>query len=157
MTNDETTDGVKILFRFHSSIFDEEIVETMWAIAIDKEKGLYKMDSIPFYAPLVASEDIVFAEFDEKEQMLTFRFTVEHSGNSTIQVIILDKSMDVHEIRSQFESLGCISEHMNEGYFSMEVPSIIDYGPIKQKLDDLESKGVLSYAEPCLSQGHRKM
>lgn len=65
--------NVKILFQFHSEIFDEEMVETMWATIIDKDKGLYKLDNIPFYAPLVASDDIVFAEFDEQQQMLTYR------------------------------------------------------------------------------------
>jgi hypothetical protein len=63
---------VKILFRFHSDVLDEETVETMWAIVVNKDKGYYKLDSIPFYAPLVASDDIVFAEFDEQEQMLTY-------------------------------------------------------------------------------------
>ena len=57
---------VKILFRFHSDVLDEETVETMWATIVDKNKGLYKLDSIPFYAPLVASDDIVFAEFDSQ-------------------------------------------------------------------------------------------
>lgn len=81
-----TTDDnhVKILFRFHSNVLDEETVETMWAEIVDKEKGLYKLDSIPFYAPSVASDDIVFAEYDEQEQMLTYRETVEYSGNSTV-------------------------------------------------------------------------
>jgi len=50
---------VKILFRFHSDVLDEETVETMWATIVDKDKGFYKLDSIPFYAPLVASDDIV--------------------------------------------------------------------------------------------------
>jgi hypothetical protein len=66
----EGGETVKILFRFHCDVLDEETVETMWATIVDKDKGLYKLDSIPFYAPLVASDDIVFAEFDDQEQML---------------------------------------------------------------------------------------
>ena len=42
----------------------------MWAAIVDKEKGLYKIDSIPFYAS-IASDDIVFAEYEETENMLT--------------------------------------------------------------------------------------
>ena len=38
---------VKILFQFYSDVLDRETVETMWAVIIDKEKGLYKLDSIP--------------------------------------------------------------------------------------------------------------
>lgn len=147
--------NVKILFQFHSDIFDEEMVETMWATTIDKDKGLYKLDNIPFYAPLVASDDIVFAEFDEQQQMLTYRKTVEYSGNSTIQVVLMDKSKDINSIRKTFEGLGCVSEKVNEGYFSMEIPALVDYKFIKQKLDDLEQNEIIGYAEPCLSDQHR--
>ena len=148
-------DNVKILFQFHSDIFDEEMVETMWATTVDKNKGLYKLDNIPFYAPLVASDDIVFAEFDERQQMLTYRKTVEFSGNSTIQVVLMDKSKDINLIRKTFEELGCISEKVNDGYFSMEIPALVGYKFIKQKLDDLEQNEIIGYAEPCLADQHR--
>lgn len=146
---------VKILFRFHNNVLDEETVETMWATIVDKDKGLFKLDSIPFYAPLVASDDIVFAEYDEQEQMLTYRKTVEYSGNSTIQVFLIDKSKDINSIRDLFTELGCTSEKVNAGYFSMEVPANLDYKKIKQKLEELETNKTLAYAEPCLADGHR--
>ena len=147
---------VKILFRFHSDILDEETVETMWATVVDKSKGLYKIDSIPFYAPLVASADIVFAEFDEQEQMLTYRKTIEYSGNSTVQIVLMDNSKDINQIRDTFKELGCVSEKVNEGYFSMEVPSSVDYKNIKKKLDELEMQETIGYAEPCLADGHKQ-
>ena len=147
---------VKILFRFHSDVLDEETVETMWATIVDKDKGLYKLDSIPFYAPLVASEDIVVAEFDDYEQMLTYCKTVEYSGNSTIQIILMDKTKDINQIRDTFKEFGCVSEKVNEGYFSMEVPSTVDYKNIKEKLDELEMQETIGYAEPCLADGHRQ-
>jgi hypothetical protein len=128
----------------------------MWATIVDKDKGLYKLDSIPFYAPLVASDDIVFAEFDEQEQMLTYRKTVEYSGNSTIQIVLMDNSKDINKIRDLFKELGCVSEKVNEGYFSMGIPSTVDYKNIKNKLDELETQGTIGYAEPCLADGHRQ-
>jgi hypothetical protein len=146
---------VKILFRFYSNIFDKEIVETMWAIIVDKNNGLYKLDGIPFYVPLIASEDTIFAEFDEQEQMLTYRKTVEYSGNSTIQVVLIDKAYDINSIRDLFKDLGCTSEKLNDGYFSMEVLSTIDYRKIKQKLIELETNETIAYAEPCLADGHK--
>jgi hypothetical protein len=147
---------VKILFRFHSDFLDEETVETMWATIVDKDNGLYKLDSIPFYAPLVASDDIVFAEFDDQEQMLTYRKTTEYSGNSTVQIVLMDKSKDINLIRDLFKELGCVSEKVNEGYFSMEIPSTVDYKNIKKKLDELETQETIGYAEPCLADGHRQ-
>jgi hypothetical protein len=50
----------------------EWTVETMWAGFFDADKGLYKPDSIPFYGPLVASDDIIFAEYAEDERRLTY-------------------------------------------------------------------------------------
>jgi hypothetical protein len=121
-------DKVKILFKFHSDIFDKLMVETMWADIVDKEKGFYKLDNIPFYAPLIASDDIVYAEYDDSELMLTYKRTIEYSGNSVIQVVIMDSSKsDINKIRDMFTDLGCISEKVNEGYFSMEIPYLLDY------------------------------
>ncbi|MES2063012.1 MAG: DUF4265 domain-containing protein [Bacteroidota bacterium] len=146
---------VKILFRFYSDVLEEETAETMWAIIVDQEKGLYKLDSIPFYAPLIASNDIFFAEYDEKETMLTYRKTIEYSGNSTIWVVVMDNSVEVNEIRKNFENIGCVSEKMNDAYFTMEIPAIIDYKIIKKELEELEQKEIIGYSEPCLSNLHQ--
>ena len=144
---------VKILFRFYSDVLDEWTVETMWAQTIDSAKGHYKLDSIPFYAS-VASGDIVFAEYDETEQMLTYKETIEYSGNSTVQVVIMDKNVATNEIRDMFNALGCLSEKFKEGYFVIEIPADKDYRFIKQLLSDLQDKGVIDYAEPSLSDKH---
>jgi len=147
---------IKILFRYYSNVLEKETVETMWANTINKEKGLYKIDNIPFYGPPVASDDIVFAEFDEEEKMLTYRKTVEQSGNSIIQVILLDKTKDINAIRKIFEDLGCQSERLNDIYFSMEIPFDKDYRKIKPILQELEMKEIIEFAEPCLSKNHRQ-
>jgi hypothetical protein len=128
----------------------------MWATIVDKDKGFYKLDSIPLYAPLVASDDIVFAEFDNQEQMLTYGKTIEYSGNSTVQIVLMDKSKDINQIRDLLKELGCVSEKVNEGYFSMEIPSSVNYKDIKNKLNELEKQETIGYAESCLADEHRK-
>jgi hypothetical protein len=151
----ETKDkSVKILFKFFSNVLDEWTVETMWGDIVDKEKGLYKLDSIPFYAS-VSSDDIVFAEYDETEKMLTYRETVEYSGNSTVQVVMMSEQIEINEIRNIFSELGCISEKLNDGYFAMEISYDKDYTPIRQKLIELEENQIIGYAEPCLSDKHQ--
>ena len=144
----------KILFAFHSDILDEWTVETLWAEVVDKEKGYYKLDNIPFYAP-VACDDIVLAKYDESEERLVYIETVVYSGNSTIQIIILDNEKDTNTIRKLFEELGCDSEQYTEGYFVINVPAHINYQPVKLKLDQLQKNEVLDYAEPCLSSNHQ--
>src|ERR1700740_3622255 len=110
----EDDNYVKILFRFYSEVLEEETVETMWAEIIDAEKGLYKLDNIPFYGPPVASDDIIFAEYDNDEERLTYRRTVENSGNSIITVVIMDKTYEINSIRDIFKDLGCLSERLND-------------------------------------------
>ena len=129
--------SVKILFRFYSNVLDESTVETLWAEIVDEEKGLYKLDNTPFYASL-ACNDTVFAEFDETEQMLTYRETVEYSGNSTIQVVIMDENTDIDEVRGVFKTLGGESEKLNDGYFVIDIPADIDYKRIKEKLREVK-------------------
>ncbi len=147
--------SVKILFRYYSSVLEEWTVETMWAEVVDADKGFYKLDSIPFYGPLAASDDIIFAEYDEDEERLTYRRTIESSGNSIVTVVIMDNS-DVNNIRDIFKNLGCLSERASDVYFSMEVLADKDYKPIKEKLSEFESKGIIGYSEPCLSENHGK-
>lgn len=144
----------KILFQFYSNVLNEETIETMWAVVIDKQKGLYKLDSIPFYAPNVAADDIIYAEFDEDQERLTYRYTVESSGNSTVQVVIMDTKAVTNEIREVFDSLGCSSEKYSEGYFVIDVPSSLNYAAVQNKLTELQNAGLLDYAEPCLSKKH---
>jgi hypothetical protein len=127
----------------------------MRAIFVDADKGIYKIDNIPFYGPLVASDDIVFAEYDEDEQMLTYRRTVEYSGNSIVLVVLMDKTRDIKDIRNIFNEFGCVSERVNDGYFAMEIPFDKEYTPVRKKLTELEKEGIISYAEPCLSDKHR--
>ena len=153
----ETNDNsVKILFRYYSSVLDKWTVETMWADVVDADKGLYKLDSIPFYGPLVASDDIIFAEYDEDEETLTYRETIENSGNSIVTVVIMDKTCDVNTIRDIFKDMDCLSERVNDAYFSMEILADKNYKPIKQKLTELEDEGIIGYAEPCLSDNPRE-
>ncbi|MGN6641331.1 MAG: DUF4265 domain-containing protein [Mucilaginibacter sp.] len=145
---------VKVLFRYYSDVLEEETVETLWAIIVDEKRGLYKIDNIPFYGPLVASDDIVFAEYDDLEQMLVYRSTVEHSGNSIIQVVLMTDDAEISKIREVFASMGCLSEGVNKQYFVLEVPAKKDYKPIRDELEKLVAGGLIDYAEPCLSTAH---
>lgn len=144
----------KILFRYESPVLDEWIVETMWARVINAEKGLYKIDNIPFYGPLVASGDIVYAEYDDDEEMLTYRKTIEYSGNSIVAVIIMQKHVEINPLRDVFKEMGCLSEKVNDFYFVMEILAENDYTPVKQKLTEFREQGILDFSEPCLSDRH---
>lgn len=146
----------KILFKYHSNVLDEITVETMWAEIIDKENGIYKLYNIPFYGPLIATDDEFYAEFDESEQMLTYQKTTKFSGNSIVLVIILQKGFDKEIIRNRFKELNCTSEGLNDSYFSMEILKEINYSGISKILMEYETDGILEYSEPFLSEKHRE-
>src|SRR5687768_15032998 len=123
----EEEQHVKVLFRYYSDILEQEITETMWAIEVDAAQGLYRLDSIPFYGPDIASDDIFFAAYDAAEEMLTFREVREPSGNSILQVVIMMEPYNDVQIREKLSELGCLSESLNERFFAVEVPAALDY------------------------------
>lgn len=145
----------KILFRYYSDLLEDTVVETMWAEIIDLEKGYFKLDNIPFFGPLIATDDIFFAEFDEEEQKLVYRETIEISGNSIVQVVILEKGFDKEIIREKLKEVNCESESMNETLFAVEITREIDYSVVKSILNEYVELEVIDFAEPCLSEKHR--
>jgi len=146
---------VKVLFRYYSDVLEEEVVETMWSDVIDTEKGLYRLDSIPFYGPLIATDDIFYAEYDSNKESLVFKGIVEHSGNSIVQVMIMDGKTDKEIVREELKQLECLSEGLNDSFFSLEIVEKINYKTIIDLLEEYVEKGILAYAEPCLSVKHQ--
>lgn len=145
----------KILFRYYSDLLEDTVVETMWGEIIDLEKGYFKLDNIPFFGPLIATDDIFFAEFDEDEQTLVYRETIEISGNSIVQVVILEKGFDNEIIREKLKEVNCESEGMNETLFAVEITREVDYFVVKSILNEYVELSVIDFAEPCLSEKHR--
>ncbi|MBF4515925.1 DUF4265 domain-containing protein [Flavobacterium sp. ANB] len=145
----------KILFRYYSDLLEDTVVETMWGEIIDLEKGYFKLDNIPFFGPLIATDDIFFAEYDETEQTLVYRKTIESFGNSILQVVILEKGFDKEIIREKLKEINCLSEGLNDTLFAVEVVREIDYSIVKSILLEYESISVIEFAEPCLSEKHR--
>lgn len=145
----------KILFRYYSDLLEDTVVETMWAEIIDLEKGIFKLDNIPFFGPLIATDDIFFAEFDEDEGALVYRKTIESFGNSILQVVILEKGFDKEIIREELKLVHCVSEGLNETLFAVEVPKDVDYSIVNNLLSQYELQEIIEFAEPCLSEKHR--
>lgn len=152
----EETKHEKIIFRFYSELFEQDIEESLWAFELDKENRLYQIDSIPLYVPLIASNDIVFADYNTNSKELVYKKTVSHSGHSTIQVVLADETKPLKEIREIFSNLRCVSEEVNDTFFVMDIPDDVDYKIVKAELDRLEGEEIIEYAEPSLSDQHRQ-
>ncbi|WPO78046.1 DUF4265 domain-containing protein [Flavobacterium sp. KACC 22761] len=145
----------KILFKYYSDYLEDNVSETMWAEIIDLEKGLFKLDNIPFFGPLIATDDLFYAEFDEKENRFVYKETIENSGNSIVQVLILEKGFDQEIIREKLKAINCQSEGLNETLFAVEIVRDVDYSLVRSILNEYEAQEIIEYAEPCLSDKHR--
>jgi len=145
----------KIVFKYYSTYLEEVVSETMWAEIVDLEKGYFKLDNIPFFGPLIATDDIFRAEYDENEKYFIHRETIENSGNSIVQVLILEEGFDKEIIREKLKAIDCISEGLNDTFFAVEITRNIDYALVKNILNEYESLSVIEFAEPCLSDKHR--
>ncbi|GAA3740341.1 MULTISPECIES: DUF4265 domain-containing protein [Flavobacterium] len=145
----------KILFKYYSDYLDEVVSETMWAEIIDLEKGLFKLDNIPFFGPLIATDDIFYAEYDETEERFMHRKTIQNSGNSIVQIAVLEKGFDKEIIREKLKAINCLSEGLNETFFAAEIAKDVDYSLVRNLLSEYESQDIIEFAEPCLSEKHR--
>ncbi|MFH6991369.1 DUF4265 domain-containing protein [Flavobacterium sp. FlaQc-48] len=145
----------KIIFKYYSTYLEEIVSETMWAEIIDLEKGYFKLDNIPFFGPLIATDDIFRAEYDENEKYFIHRETIENSGNSIVQVLVLQEGFDKEIIREKLKAVNCISETLNDTFFAVEIVKNTDYSIIKSLLNEYESNSIIEFAEPCLSEKHR--
>lgn len=155
MMTKENKDLKKVLFRYYSDVLEEETVETMWAEIIDEEKGLYKLDNIPFYGPMIAAGDIFHALIDSDEEILVFDEVIEFSGNSVVQVILMDESFEIDILKSKLNEYGCELEVVNDRFFVVNIPAEISYLEVKNIFDEYENNEIIQYAEPVLSSQHQ--
>ena len=146
---------VEILFRSYSNVLEQDVAEAIWADVVQDEMGYYKLCSIPLYTSFIASGDVVRAEWDDDEVMLTYRETVQPSGNSTVWVVVVDDDTDIDVIRNQFFELKCLSEALSNRYFAMEVKAETNYLHVKDRLNTLKAQRLIDYVEPCLSNRHQ--
>jgi hypothetical protein len=151
----EADKQVEILFRSYSDLLEQDVAETIWADVVDEDMGYYKLYSIPLYTSAIASDDVVRAEWDDDEVMLTYRETITPSGNYTIWVEVVDDDTDIEEIRKEFFELDCLSEALSNRYFAMEIKATTNYLLIKNKLNTLKSQKLIDYAEACVSGRHQ--
>ena len=127
----------------------------MWAEIVDLEKGLFKLDNIPFFGALIATDDLFYAELDEKEERLVYQKTIESSGNSIVQILILEKDFDKEIIIEKLKAINCLSESLNDTFLAVEIARETDYSIVRSVLNEYETLSVFEFAEPCLSEKHR--
>ena len=119
-------------------------VESMWGERV--EDG-YRIDNIPFYAPLLAYGDVVTAGVENGR--LEFTGMVRASGHGTVRIIAHEEST-VPVIQQELVALGCACEPGPlRGFLAVDIPPMASY----RKITDLLRAGLhaerFEYEEAC--------
>jgi hypothetical protein len=125
--------------------------ETLWAQKLDGDN--YRLDNSPFYAYSVSWEDVIYAPFDDNEQLPTFERVVEKSGNRTVRVIFdppVEPGNASEDVLQGLVNLGCSFEGANPGYIAINIPPGVDLMAVKDYL--IEREATWEYADPRYSE-----
>jgi hypothetical protein len=131
--------------------------EWMWARRVGE--STYKIDNVPFFAKLVSSGDIVFAEATATG--IIFRNLVHPSGHSTVRVIVHRESRNDDELRAvvggvrqALQAIGCSTELSHiPNLIAVDIPPDVNYQSVAAFLSQKEHDGLLEYEEACLASG----
>ena len=146
-------DKLKIKFNYFSSLLDKEITEELEAEKLE-EDNLYKLISIPLYGPFIAIGDEFYATFSTKDDSLTYNNVLNYSENSVIHIIVSNNDIFKETLKRELINFKCNTIDVNNILLVVDIPKKNNYKIIESKLSDYESKGLISYAESCLSDKH---
>jgi hypothetical protein len=119
--------------------------EELWTTPLGE--GLYRIESIPFFARGIARLDIVSAA--EEEEALIFQEVEEQSGHSTIRLVIYNADA-VPAITERFERLGCLSETTFTKLVALDVPPDLALEELRERLDLGFTQGQWDYEEASI-------
>ena len=126
--------------------------ETIW---VQVEGNNFKVDSIPFFAPNLAMNDIISVEYDEGT--MYFDGLIYPSGHSTIQIIFFQLDA-VNKVLKILEGIGCTWEGLkNNPYFTIDIPTTVNYEVVRDFLNRKLAEKILDFKEACLSDIHAAM
>jgi hypothetical protein len=119
--------------------------EELWTTPLGE--GLYRIESIPFFARGIARGDIVSAV--EEEEALVFQEVAEQAGHSTIRLVVYNAGA-VPAITERFERMGCLSETTFTKLVALDVPPDLPMEDLRERLDLGFTQGQWDYEEACI-------
>lgn len=121
--------------------------ELFSAIIINKKKGIYQLENVPYKLTHVFKSDIIYAELDEKSNYLVYKYTILASGNSSIQACIINPLLEIEGIGTKIRSIGNYFVQINEFEFLLNMDPKFEYNNelILKYLDELVLLGIINY------------
>ncbi|WP_194792165.1 DUF4265 domain-containing protein [Pseudomonas sp. UFMG81] len=118
-------------------------VESVWAEKV--AENIYKIKNIPFYSKEVCIEDEVSTSKGSDGEAI-FSGVISDEGNSTLRIIFFgDDEESSQLVLAEISTMGCSWEGMSKKFFSVNVPSNIDFDDVADYLERKSEAGVLDY------------
>ena len=118
--------------------------ESVWC---EKVGNNYQLKNIPFFIPVIALDDIFYAELDPVNEHVFEFEVIEKSGRSVVWFLNNDE-LDISKFKEQLAQLSCDTEEFPRfSLGSIDVPADVDFDKLEGLLDCYESKG-LDFAYP---------
>ncbi|MDO4896519.1 MAG: DUF4265 domain-containing protein [Moraxella sp.] len=141
-------DYITVYFKNLEDNLDQE---TLRVIFLDDNRC--QIDDIPLFAYNLAKKDIITITNDNG--VISFDDFSEFSGNSTLQVVLLNPTDGTRQtIKNALLKFNIEFKYFSPDYFAIHIPKDTDYQPIWQTLKDFEHQELLSFREACLSDKH---
>lgn len=115
--------------------------------------NLYRVENAPFFVENVSYGDSVVALPTKVEGQYQFKEVAEQSSFGSLSIIILEASMDTL-LMDLLRGLDCVIEYGEFGAWRMlavAVPASTDYSALREQLQALEDRELISFAELALS------
>jgi hypothetical protein len=111
--------------------------------------GLFQIQNAPFFTKNISYNDVVKALPTEVSEQYQFEEVIEQSRFTSLSIIILDSSMDKF-LMDLLRGLDCVIEYGEFGVYRMlavAVPDTTNYASLREQLESLEDRELLSFAE----------
>lgn len=114
-----------------------------------KEARGYRICSIPFFAKNLAIGDLVAT--DDEDGVHYFDDLLEKSGRSTIRIIFFKENV-IDRTLNDCKALGAIPNKLQKSKIlvALDVPSDVNYEPLRSYLENGQNNGFWEYEEACL-------
>jgi hypothetical protein len=120
--------------------------EELWASRAGN--GTYRIDNIPFYAPLLSHGDTVTAE--DCDGRLVVSGVVGTEGHSTIRIVVFEDGL-APKMRAELGGIGCPSELSNApNFFSVDVPPSVNYADVLNLIERYANVGAIDFEESSI-------
>lgn len=122
--------------------------ESLWCRPLGDD--LFEVDSIPFFARLVALADVVRAR-EGTDGTIRLEELIDHRGHCTIRIVPVNR-VETATIRHAFQGLGCESEWSEQwGMVALDVPSEANLRAVRAAVEEGHRSGRWDYEEAALT------